>query len=129
MAMSLFDSLTPLIDIFLIQLYVISQVNSFADDYSGSVRKEVANYFFNISQKVSKDIFKKRLLPVYKKFSKDTLWNVKKGVTEILPKITKLWDSEIISKEIIPIFKNFSQDNEKPVLKMLLLKFLENLYL
>ena len=88
--MSLFGSLTPLIDIFLIQLYVISQDNSFTDDYSGSVRKEVANHLFNISQKVSKDIFKKRLLPAYKKFSKDTLWNIKKGVTEILPKITKL---------------------------------------
>ena len=116
MAMSLFGSLTPLIDTFLIQLYVIPQVNSFADDHSGSVRKEVANQLFNISQKVSKDIFKKRLLPVYKKLSKDTLWNVKKAATEILPKITKLCDSEIISKEIIPIFKNFAQD-EKPVVK------------
>ena len=111
MAMSLFGSLTPLIDTDLIQLYVIPQVNSFADDHSGSVRKEVANQLFNISQKVSKDIFKKRLLP-----SKDTLWNVKKAATEILPKITKLCDSEIISKEIIPIFKNFAQD-EKPVVK------------
>ena len=120
MAMSLFGSLTPLIDTDLIQLYVIPQVNSFADDHSGSVRKEVANQLFNISQKVSKDIFKKRLLPVllpvYKKLSKDTLWNVKKAATEILPKITKLCDSEIISKEIIPIFKNFAQD-EKPVVK------------
>jgi len=116
MAMNLFGSLTPLIDTDLIQLYVIPQVNSFADDHSGSVRKEVANQLFNISQKVSKDIFKKRLLPVYKKLSKDTLWNVKKAATEILPKITKLCDSEIISKEIIPIFKNFAQD-EKPVVK------------
>ena len=116
MAMSLFGSLTPLIDTVLIQLYVIPQVNSFADDHSGSVRKEVANQLFNISQKVSKDIFKKRLLPVYKKLSKDTLWNVKKAATEILPKITKLCDSDIISKEIIPIFKNFAQD-EKPVVK------------
>jgi len=116
MAMNLFGSLTPLIDTDIIQLYVIPQVNSFADDHSGSVRKEVANQLFNISQKVSKDIFKKRLLPVYKKLSKDTLWNVKKAATEILPKITKLCDSEIISKEIIPIFKNFAQD-EKPVVK------------
>ena len=115
-AMSLFGDLTPLIDTDLIQLYVIPQVNSFADDHSGNVRKEVANQLYNISQKVSKEIFKRRLLPVYKKLSKDTLWNVKKAAAEILPKITKLCDSEIISKDIIPIFKSFAQE-EKPVVK------------
>ena len=115
-AMSLFGALTPLIHTDLIQLYVIPQVNSFADDHSGNVRKEVANQLYNISKKVSKEIFKRRLLPAYKKLSKDTLWNVKKAAAEILPKITKLWDSEIISKDIIPIFKNFAQD-EKPAVK------------
>ena len=115
-AMSLFGALTPLVPTDLIQLYVIPQVNSFADDHSGNVRKEVANQLFNISQKVPKEIFKRRLLPVYKKLSKDTLWNVKKAAAEILPNITKLCDSEIISKEIVPVFKSFAQD-EKPVVK------------
>ena len=115
-AMTLFGDLTPLIDTDLIQLYVIPQVNSFADDHSGNVRKEVAIQLYNISQKVSKEIFKRRLLPVYKKLSKDTLWNVKKAAAEILPKITKLCDSEIISKDIIPIFKSFAQE-DKPVVK------------
>ena len=55
-AMSLFGALTPLIDTDLIQLYVIPQVISFADDHSGNVRKEVANQLSNISQKVSKEI-------------------------------------------------------------------------
>ena len=115
-AMSLFGALSPLLHPDLIQLYVIPQVNSFADDHSGNVRKEVANQLYNISQKVPKEIFKRRLLPVYKKLAKDTLWNVKKAAAEILPKITKLCDSEIISKDIIPIFKSFAQD-EKPVVK------------
>ena len=115
-AMSLFGALTPLVHTDLIQLYVIPQVNSFADDHSGNVRKEVANQLYNISQKVSKEIFKRRLLPVYKKLSKDTLWNVKKAAAEILPKITKLCDSDVISKEIIPIYKSFAQD-EKAVVK------------
>ena len=117
-AMTLFGSLTPLIDEDLIQLYVIPQVNSFADDHSGNVRKEVAIQLYNISKKVSKnkDIFKRRLLPVYKKLCKDTLWNVKKAAAEILPKITQLCDKEIISKEIIPLFKSFAED-EKPVVK------------
>ena len=39
--MSLFSDLTPLIDIDLIQLYVIPQVNSFADDHSGNLRKKL----------------------------------------------------------------------------------------
>ena len=115
-AMRLFGDLTPYVLTDLIQLYVIPQVNSFADDHCGNVRKEVANQLFKISQKVSKEIFKRRLLPVYKKISKDTLWNVKKAAAEILPKITKLCDSEIISKDIIPIFKSFAQD-DKPVVK------------
>ena len=71
-AMSLFGALTPLVDTELINLYVIPQVNSFADDHSGNVRKEVANQLYNISQKVTKDIFKRRLLPVYKMPLKDT---------------------------------------------------------
>ena len=116
MAMRLFGDLTPLVHTDLIQLYVIPQVNSFADDHSGNVRKEVANQLFNISKKVSKETFKRRLLPVYKKLSKDTLWNVKKAAAEILPKITQLCDSDIISKDIIPIFKSFAQD-DKPVVK------------
>ena len=115
-AMTLFGNLTPLIDTDLIQLYVIPQVNSFVDDHSGNVRKEVANQLYNISKKVSKEIFKRRLLTVYKKLSKDTLWNVKKAAAEILPKITQLCDSEIISRDIIPIFKSFAQD-EKSVVK------------
>ena len=115
-AMTLFGNLTSLIDTDLIQLYVIPQVNSFVDDHSGNVRKEVANQLYNISKKVSKEIFKRRLLTVYKKLSKDTLWNVKKAAAEILPKITQLCDSEIISRDIIPIFKSFAQD-EKSVVK------------
>jgi serine/threonine-protein phosphatase 4 regulatory subunit 1 len=115
-AMTLFGNVTPLIDTDLIQLYVIPQVNSFVDDHSGNVRKEVANQLYNISKKVSKEIFKRRLLTVYKKLSKDTLWNVKKAAAEILPKITQLCDSEIISRDIIPIFKSFAQD-EKSVVK------------
>ena len=115
-AMTLFGGLTPLIDTDLIQLYVIPQVNSFVDDHSGNVRKEVANQLYNISKKVSKEIFKRRLLTVYKKLSNDTLWNVKKAAAEILPKITQLCDSEIISRDIIPIFKSFAQD-EKSVVK------------
>ena len=78
------------IDTDLIKLYVIPQVNSFVDDHSGNVRKEVANQLYNISSKVPKEKFKRRLLTVYKKLSKDTLWNVKKAAAEILPKITKL---------------------------------------
>ena len=88
--MSLFGTLIPLIDTDLIKLQVIPKVNSFVDDHSGNVRKEVANQLYNISSKVPKEKFKRRLLTVYKKLSKDTLWNVKKAAAEILPKITKL---------------------------------------
>ena len=114
-AMTLFGNLTPLFNDELINVYVISQVSSFADDHSGKVRKEVANQLINISQKASKEIFEKRLLPVYKKLTNDTLWIVKKVAAENLPKITKLCDKETISKEILPIFNNFAKDDKTVV--------------
>lgn len=111
-SMNLFGLLIPYVDKGFFELFIIPQVKSFADDPSGNVRKEVANQLFNISQNVSKDIFRKRLLHVYQKLSKDTLWFVKKVAVEILPKITKLCDNDIILKNIIPIFKNFTKEEK-----------------
>ena len=111
-SMKLFGSLTPYVDKDFMQLYVIPQVKSLADDISGNVRKEVANQLYNISKNLPKNIFKSRLLPVYMKLSKDTLWFVKRVAAENLPQITKLCDNEIILKNIIPIFKNFANEEK-----------------
>jgi serine/threonine-protein phosphatase 4 regulatory subunit 1 len=115
-AMNLFGSLAPYVGSELIQCYTIPQVNSFVNDNSYKVRKEVASQLTNICDKIPQDLFKKRMLPVYKKLSSDQHFTVKKIAAEILPKITKLCDTETISKEIIPIFKNFVTD-EKPVVR------------
>ena len=115
-AMNLFGSLAPYVGSELIQCYIIPQVISFVNDTSNKVRKEVASQLTNICDKIPQDLFKKKMLPVYKKLSSDNYFAVKKVTAEILPKITKLCDTETISKEIIPIFKNFVTD-EKPVVK------------
>ena len=115
-AMNLFGSLAPYVGSELIQCYIIPQVISFVNDTSNKVRKEVASQLTNICDKIPQDLFKKKMLPVYKKLSSDNHFAVKKVTAEILPKITKLCDTETISKEIIPIFKNFVTD-EKPVVK------------
>ena len=115
-AMNLFGSLAPYVGSELIQCYTIPQVNSFVNDNSYKVRKEVASQLTNICDKIPQDLFKKRMLPVYKKLSSDQNFTVKKIAAEILPKITKLCDTETISKEIIPIFKNFVTD-DKPVVR------------
>ena len=114
-AMNLFGSLAPLVGSELIQCYIIPQVNSFVNDTSYKVRREVALQLINICEKIPQDLFKKRMLPVYQKLSTDTNWLVKKVAAENLPKITKLCDAETISKEIIPIFKNFVQDEKGAV--------------
>ena len=115
-AMNLFGSLAPYVGSELIQCYTIPQVISFVNDASNKVRKEVATQLINICDKIPQDLFKKKMLPVYKKLSSDSNFSVKKVAAEILPKITKLCDTETISKEIIPIFKNFVTD-DKPAVK------------
>ena len=114
-AMYLFGSLAPLVGSELIQCYAIPQVNSFVNDSSWKVRKQVAQQLINICEKIEQDLFKKKMLPVYKKLSIDSSFIVKKEAAEILPKITKLCDNETISKELIPIFKNFVTDEKGAV--------------
>ena len=114
-AMSLFGSLAPLVNSEIVQAYIIPQINSFSNDASGGVRKEVACQLINICERIPKDLFKKKLLPVYKKLSTDPLWTVKKVSAENLPKITKLCDTETISKELLPLFKSFVQDEKTAV--------------
>jgi serine/threonine-protein phosphatase 4 regulatory subunit 1 len=114
-AMQLFGFLAPLVGSELIQCYIIPQVNSFVNDSSYKVRKEVATQLINISENIPPDLFKKKLLPVYQKLSNDESYLVKKVAAENLPKITKLCDTETISKELLPIFKNFVQDEKGAV--------------
>ncbi len=71
-AMNLFGSLASLVGSELIQCYIIPQVNSFANDSSHKVRREVAMQLTNICDKIPQDLFKKRMLPVYKKLSTDS---------------------------------------------------------
>ena len=111
-SMSLFGALTPYVDKDFVNLFILPQVKSFADDPSGNVRKEVANQLCYIANNVSKEIFKKQILPVYQKLSKDTLWFVKKVAVEILPRLTKICDSDIVLKNIIPIFKNLANEEK-----------------
>ena len=114
-AMRLFGSLAPLVGSELIQCYIIPQINSFVNDSSYKVRKEVATQLINICEKIPQDIFKKKMLPVYEKLSIDESYLVKKVAAENLPRITKLCDTETIYKDLLPIFKNFVQDEKGAV--------------
>jgi serine/threonine-protein phosphatase 4 regulatory subunit 1 len=114
-AMNLFGSLAPLVGTELIECYIIPQVISFVNDTSYKVRKEVAVQLVNICEKIPPELFKKRMLNVYKQLSQDSSWIVKKVAAENLPKITKLCDTETISKELLPIFKNFVHDEKGAV--------------
>lgn len=77
LACKLFNDLAVILGQELLELYVVPQVASFADDQSAMVRKTVAGNFMNICNGVSKQCFKSRLLPVYKKLSGDSLFEGK----------------------------------------------------
>ena len=66
-AAKLFNSLAPLIDRELCELYVVPTVASFADDTNSKVRKAVAGNFLKMCKSVSESAFKAKLLPVYTK--------------------------------------------------------------
>ena len=108
----LFNNLALIIGQELLELYVVPQVASFADDQACNVRKAVTGNFLNICKGVSKNCFINRLLPVYQKLSKDSLWTIRKVAVSILPELTKLCDSDTISKVLLEIFKDFSQDTK-----------------
>ena len=60
------------------QCYIIPQALSFVNDNSPKIRKEVALQLINISENIPQDIFKKKLLPIYKKLSTDSNYLLKR---------------------------------------------------
>ena len=108
----LFNDLALIIGKELLELYVVPQVASFADDQSCNVRKSVTGNFLNICKGVSKNCFINRLLIVYQKLCKDSLWTIRKVAVSILPELTKLCDNDTISNVLLEIFKDFSQDTK-----------------
>ena len=94
----IFNDLALIIGKELLELYVVAQVASFAEDQACNVRKAITGNFLNICKGVSKNCFINRLLPVYQKLSKDSLWTIRKVAVSILPELTKLCDNDTISK-------------------------------
>ncbi len=112
LSIKIFNELALIIGKELLELYVVPQVASFADDQSCNVRKSVTGNFLNICKGVSKECFINRLLIVYQKLCKDSLWTIRKVAVGILPELTKLCDNDTISKVLLEIFKDFSQDTK-----------------
>jgi serine/threonine-protein phosphatase 4 regulatory subunit 1 len=108
----IFNDLALIIGKELLELYVVAQVASFAEDQASNVRKAITGNLLNICKGVSKNCFINRLLPVYQKLSKDSLWTIRKVAVSILPELTKLCDNDTISKVLLDIFKDFSQDSK-----------------
>jgi len=123
LATKLFDKLAPIIGQELCELYVIPQIDSFADDPNSKVRKAVANNFYNLCTIVSNISFKNKLLPIFQKYiinyklrlSKDSLWTVRKATAEMLPKISSFCDNLTRSTILLEIFNNFTVDKQRYV--------------
>ena len=67
LATKLFNNLAPIIGQELCELYVIPQIDSFADDPNSKVRKAVACHFYNLCTIVTIISFKNKLLPIFQK--------------------------------------------------------------
>ena len=112
LSIKIFNELALIIGKELLELYVVPQVASFADDRSSNVRKAITSNLLNICEGVSKQCFINKLLPDYQKLCQDNIWTIRKTAVEILPKITKLCDEETINKTLLNIFQNFSKDTK-----------------
>ena len=61
----IFNDLALIIGKELLELYVVAQVASFAEDQASNVRKAITGNLLNICKGVSKNCFINRLLPIY----------------------------------------------------------------
>ena len=112
LSIKIFNELALIIGKELLELYVVPQVASFADDRSSNIRKAITSNLLNICEGVSKQCFINKLLPDYQKLCQDSIWTIRKTAVEILPKLTKLCDEATINKTLLNIFQNFSKDTK-----------------
>ena len=112
LSIKIFNELALIIGKELLELYVVPQVASFADDRSSNVRKAITSNLLNICEGVSKQCFINKLLPDYQKLCQDNIWTIRKTAVEILPKLTQLCDEDTINKTLLNIFQNFSKDTK-----------------
>ena len=111
-AAKLFNALANNVGEELLCIYVVPTMASFAEDTSSKVRKAVANNFLNMSRSISRDIFSKKIIPVYEKLSVDSLWIVRKIACLNIHYVAELCNSENIHR-LVNTFRIFTEDNQK----------------
>ena len=66
-AARLFNALANNIGVELCEIYVVPTVASFAEDSSSKVRKALASNFLNMCRSITKELFSRKIIPVYQK--------------------------------------------------------------
>lgn len=92
-------------------VYIVKEIKTVTYiDSSKLVKDALASKFINVCENVSKDVFIKELIPIYKTHCTENSSIAKKHSISILPRITKLCDTETITSTILPIYIEFSKD-------------------
>lgn len=94
------------------EIYVVPTVASFAEDSSSKVRRALASNFLNMCRSITKELFSKKMIPVYEKLSQDSLWIVRKIACLSIHHIAEICTPDNLGK-LLQIYKCYTEDSQK----------------
>lgn len=108
----MFNALANNIGVELCEIYVVPTVASFAEDSSSKVRRALASNFLNMCRSITKELFSKKMIPVYEKLSQDSLWIVRKIACLSIHHIAEICTPDNLGK-LLQIYKCYTEDSQK----------------
>ena len=109
-AVSLLDSLAPIVGEQLCHHFVVHELVSFADDPVFKVRKAAAHSYGKICRVAGQATTMSKLFEPYLKLCKDPIWGVRKGCVDSLVAMAEIVPQEEVTKTFIPLFESFARD-------------------
>lgn len=108
-AMSLFNSLAPIIKAQITESYIIPVIISFSESKNLEVKLSILKNLTNICQCINQKIIETKILQVYYKLAKDEP-DLRKAACDVLPQIAKYCNKELINKDLYELFCFFVKD-------------------
>jgi hypothetical protein len=113
LALDLLSILSQYIEMELCENFIAREVESLADETEFKIRKAVASVLGNLSQRLSKQGFKNRILPIYYKLSKDKVWGIRRCCAENWIHIAKLCEPEVVKENLLVLYNDFLKDKSR----------------
>lgn len=112
----------------LCERFVAFEMMSMADDPEQKVRKATVENFVNVCRMVGRELFVRKLLPVYKKLGKDVSWDVREAAVHILGSMAQVTPTEMRQSSLMEMFEEFYNDSHKSVSKAALTQIGQFIY-